>query len=64
MRCGNWARKIRIASAFTKPAITRRGTNRISLADAEQAERDLDHAGEDRRREQVLEPWSLHQRRR
>ena len=29
---GTWARKIRIARALTKPTITERGMNRISLA--------------------------------
>ena len=31
-RCGIWDRKIRMASALTKPTMTLRGTNRITLA--------------------------------
>ena len=45
IRCGTWARKIRIASALTKPTMTERGTNRISLATPSSAEHDLDDAG-------------------
>ena len=37
--------KIRIASALTKPTITLRGTNRISLATPSEPEDDLEDAG-------------------
>jgi len=53
--------KIRIASALTKPVTTERDTKRISTPRPDPAGEDLQHAGEDGRREQVFEAVLLDQ---
>jgi hypothetical protein len=58
---GSWARKIRIASALTKPVITERETKRISAPSAA-ARDDLQHAGQHGGRQQVLQAVLLDQR--
>jgi hypothetical protein len=53
---GSWARKMRIARAFTNPVTTERETKRMSTPSLKTPGRDLEHPGEEGGGEQVLEP--------
>ena len=59
---GSWARKIRIASALTKPVITDCETNRMTRPSFKQPGPDLDDTHQDRGGVEVLHAVVAHER--
>ena len=55
IRCGTWLVKIRIASALTKPTMTLRGMNRISLATPSRLSTICSRPAEQHRGDQVVD---------